>query len=53
MLRHAARSPVRLVCYYPVRLAWLDDALAVSTLQGDLLLFEGLAATVEHLSTPP
>ncbi len=53
VLRRGAHAALRLVCYYPVRLAWLDDSLVVSTLYGDLLLFDGLAAVVDRLTEAP
>jgi hypothetical protein len=36
-----------LTCYFPYQLAWLDGSLLVSTLAGELLLFEHL---IDHLA---
>jgi hypothetical protein len=35
-------------CYYPYQLAWLGNALLVSTLESDLLWFEDLAAALDR-----
>ena len=35
-------------CYYPYQLAWLGDALLVSTLESDLLFFQDLVAALDR-----
>lgn len=40
---------VRLQCFHPLQLAWLGDTLCVSTLTGDVLLFEGLISCLTAL----
>jgi hypothetical protein len=38
---------VTLACYYPMKLAWVGPSLLVSTLEGELLLFEDVVSRLQ------